>query len=62
MSMNYVTVSALVFAVVAIVHLIRLAKRWPVHIGSFSVPMSVSWVGLLVASLIAIWGFMQLGP
>jgi ABC-type transport system involved in cytochrome bd biosynthesis fused ATPase/permease subunit len=26
-----------------------------------SISMSVSWVGLVVATLIAIWGFMQLG-
>ena len=60
MSIHYAAVSALIFAVVAIVHLVRLAKHWPVQIGSVAVPMSASWVGLLVALLMAIWGFMQL--
>lgn len=60
MSIYYATVSALIFAVVAIAHLARLAKQWPVQIGSMSVPMSVSSVGLVVALLMAIWGFMQL--
>jgi hypothetical protein len=32
-----------------------------VHIGSHSVPMSLSWIGLAIAALLAIWGFMQLG-
>ena len=59
---SYIAVSALIFAVVAIAHLIRLARRFPVQIGSFVVPISASWVGLLVASLMAIWGFMQLSP
>jgi hypothetical protein len=25
------------------------------------VPMSLSWIGLAIAALLAIWGFMQLG-
>jgi hypothetical protein len=32
-----------------------------VQVGSFAVPMSLSWIGLLVSALLAIWGFMQLG-
>jgi hypothetical protein len=32
-----------------------------VQIGPFSVSISVSWAGFIVAALIAIWGFMQLG-
>jgi len=56
---NYVTVTALIFAVVAILHLVRLVKSWPIQIGSHSVPMAVSWAGFVVAGLIAIWGLMQ---
>jgi hypothetical protein len=61
MSNYYAAVSALIFAVVALVHVVRIIKQWTVRIGSFSVSMSVSWVGFIVATLIAIWGFMQLG-
>jgi hypothetical protein len=59
MSNSYATVSALIFAVVAIAHLARLIKQWAVQIGPTSVPMSVSWVGLIIAALLAIWGFDQ---
>jgi hypothetical protein len=52
MSNYYAAISALIFAVVAIGHLIRLLKRWTVQIGPFSVPMSVSWVGLIVTAVI----------
>jgi hypothetical protein len=45
---------------VASVHLARLVKGWPVQVGSFAAPMSVSWIGLLVSALLAIWGLMQL--
>jgi len=61
MSNHYAEVSALIFAMVAFGHLVRIIKRWAVQIGPISVPMSVSWVGFAFASLIAIWGIMQLG-
>ena len=60
MSNAYAAVSALIFAVVALAHLARLINRWAVQIGPYKVPMSASWAGLVVAALIAIWGFMQL--
>jgi uncharacterized membrane protein YecN with MAPEG domain len=61
MSNSYAIVSALIFAVVAIMHVVRLINQWPVAIGPYNVSMNVSWVALVVAALIAIWGFMQLG-
>jgi hypothetical protein len=61
MSSYYAAVSALIFAVVALAHLTRLLQRWPVQVGPWSVPMSVSWFGLAISALLAIWGFMQLG-
>ena len=61
MSNYYAAVSALIFAVVALAHLGRILKQWTVQIGSLAVPMSVSWIGLVVAALPSIWGFLQLG-
>ena len=60
MSNSYAAVSALIFAVVAIMHVVRLVNRRSVAIGPYSVSMNVSWAGLVVAALLAIWGFMQL--
>jgi hypothetical protein len=48
MSDSYATISALVFVVVAFVHLARLVKRWAVQVAGYSVPMSVSWFGMPV--------------
>jgi hypothetical protein len=59
MSTYYAVVSALIFAVVAVAHAIRLVNRWAIQVGPFSVPMSVSWIGLAIAALISIWGFTQ---
>jgi hypothetical protein len=57
----YAVVSALIFAVVAVAHVVRLIKGWKVEIGPYNVSMNVSWVAVVVAAVIAIWGFMQLG-
>lgn len=59
MSNVYATISALIFALVAIAHLVRLVKQWAVQIGPASIPMSVSWIGLIIAAVLAIWGFYQ---
>jgi hypothetical protein len=59
MSNYYAIVSALIFALVSLAHLVRLIKQWTVQVGPASVPMSVSWVGLIIAALLAIWGFYQ---
>jgi len=56
---HYTFVSALIFALVAVAHIVRLFKGWTVKIGPYSVPMSISWIGLIVAGLMAIWGFAQ---
>jgi hypothetical protein len=57
---SYAVVSAMIFAVVAVGHAIRLVNRWAVQVGPYSVPMSVSWIGLVIAALISVWGFTQL--
>ena len=57
MSSSYALVSALIFVVVAIAHVVRLINRWPVVIGPYNISMNASWVALVVAGLIAIWGF-----
>ena len=60
MSNAYAAVSALIFAVVAIMHVFRVINRWTVAIGPYNVPMNVSWAALVVSALLSIWGFAQL--
>jgi hypothetical protein len=59
MSNSYAAVMVLIFAIVAIMHLVRIVKGWPVTIGPYKIPMSVSWAGLVVAALLALWGVVQ---
>jgi hypothetical protein len=61
MSNSYAIVSALIFALVTVGHIVRLINRWTVQIGPYNVSMNLSWAALVVSALIAIWGFMQLG-
>jgi hypothetical protein len=59
MSNYYATVTTLIFALVALLHAVRLFKGWTVQIGPHSVSMTLSWVGLVIAGLLAIWGFIE---
>ena len=55
--MPYALITALIFALVAILHGWRIFNGWTVRISTHAVSMTVSWVGLVVAALLAIWGF-----
>ncbi len=55
--MPYALITALIFALVAILHGWRIFKEWTVQIGPHSVPMTVSWVGLIVAALLRFGAF-----
>jgi hypothetical protein len=48
--------AGVIFAAVALFHLVRIFMQWTVVIGDWSVPKSVSWVGLIVAGGLALLG------
>ena len=48
--------AGVIFAIVALLHLLRVYMGWPVVIGDWSAPMWVSWIALVVAGVLAIWG------
>jgi protein-S-isoprenylcysteine O-methyltransferase Ste14 len=52
-------VTATLFLVVAIMHLLRIVFGWQVEIGGLSIPSWVSWLGVLVAGALAYLGFTQ---
>ena len=55
-SENVLCCGRVIFAVVALFHLVRIYMDWPVMIGDWSVPMWVSWIGLVVAGGLAFFG------
>ena len=46
-----------IFTLVALFHLIRILEDWPIIIGDWSIPISLSWVGLVIAGVLAVLGF-----
>jgi hypothetical protein len=52
----YIAISAIIFALVAIAHLVRVAQGWQVQLGEVGVAMSVSWAALVVSAVLAVWG------
>jgi uncharacterized protein involved in cysteine biosynthesis len=56
---TYVTLTATLFLVVALMHLLRIIFGWSVEIGSLSIPFWVSWLGVLVVGALAYFGFTQ---
>jgi hypothetical protein len=56
---TYMTVTATLFLVVAIIHLLRIIFGWSVEIGGLSIPFWASWLGVLVAGALAYLGFTQ---
>ena len=61
MQRNYAVVSASVFALVAVIQIVRAASGWPVQIGPYAIPVAASWVLALVAVALAVWGFRTAG-
>jgi len=56
---GYCLVSGLVFAVVAVAHLLRAVAGWPIVLGGWQVPLAASWAGTLAAGALAAWGMRQ---
>jgi hypothetical protein len=49
-------IAGLIFAVVALFHMVRIFAEWNLIIGDWSVPKSVSWVALIIAGGLALLG------
>ena len=54
---KYCVVSGILFSLVALAHLLRIAFGMEVQVDEFAIPMGLSWVGLIVPGALAIWAF-----
>lgn len=57
----FILVSSLIFAVVTILHILRIGYQWPITIGTFVVPQWCSFGGLVFAGALTVWGFWLVG-
>jgi hypothetical protein len=56
MAKSYIAISAIIFVLVAIGHLVRIVQGWQVQLGDIGVAMSVSWIALVASAALAVWG------
>jgi hypothetical protein len=52
---NYLYVSAAIFGIVALVHMVRALSGWTFQIGPMEVPVVASWVGFVITGALAAW-------
>jgi predicted anti-sigma-YlaC factor YlaD len=52
----YLIVSTMIFALVGLVHLLRFVMGWSAQVGTWSVPLWMSLLAVLVSLSIALWG------
>ncbi len=53
---QFSAVAGVIFAVVALAHLLRIAMGWMVMIGDWMVPMWLSWIAVIGAAALSYFG------
>ncbi len=48
-------VASIIFGIFALGHLVRLINQAQVTVGTFTIPMGVSWIALIVAIILSVW-------
>jgi hypothetical protein len=53
---TFSVMAGVIFALMALIHLVRIYFDWPIVISTLSIPMWVSWVGFVIAGGLAYFG------
>jgi hypothetical protein len=48
-------IAAVLFAIFAIAHAVRLFKHAKVMVATHQIPLEVSWIALIIAAVLSIW-------
>lgn len=51
----YLSISGVVFGTVSLVHTVRAVAGWPFQIGTWTVPVWLSWIAALIAGGLSFW-------
>ena len=54
---TYARVAAAIFALIAVLQLVRAIQGWSVTLGETTMPLWPSWIAFIVAALLAWMGF-----
>lgn len=57
MTNRYAVVTGVLFGVIAVLQAVRALNQWPVDVGGLDVPVWASWVAMVVAGSLCVWGF-----
>ncbi len=52
---TYVVISAVIFGLVAVTHLLRAVNEWNFEVGSVSVSVGASWVAFVITATLCAW-------
>jgi len=55
---SYTLITATVFAIISLAHLIRIFQELPVQIGDCEIPVWWSWFGLAFTAFLSVSGFL----
>jgi uncharacterized protein YacL len=55
----YNTITAVLFLIMGLLHLLRIIFGWPAQIGGLNIPIWASWLAVLVTGALAYFGFRQ---
>ncbi len=53
----YLIISGAIFAIIGVLHLLRILFQWPAIVGIWSVPLFVSVLAVIVAVILTFWAF-----
>ena len=51
----YLQISGALFGLIALAHLLRIIRHWPIDLAGLMVPLWASWLGFVVAGGLSIW-------
>ena len=54
---NYILVSGVLFAAIALAHVLRLLYQWPMQVDQLEIPHWPSAIAIVVTGGLAIWAF-----
>ena len=58
---TYLLISAVIFGVVCLGHLLRVIFGWSFVVGAYDVPMTVSWIAVFITAGLVVWVVAMLG-
>jgi hypothetical protein len=57
----FLGISGIIFLLVTVLHLARLIGHWSIQVAQWQAPMWISWLGMVVAGILAVWAFSLIG-